>query len=135
MNVEEIIINLKLLSQVEKGQKIITKDTYLNIETRTVVPECIRRWKRQDNRNETIKTINRVINEALSVRNREPRIKLYLRKAKQGIINLKDTYSMCHQTCARLDTILDKIMAVDSDELPVDGVYTEPDVHKTGRIA
>ena len=31
MNIEEIIINLKLLSQVEKGQKIITKDTYLNI--------------------------------------------------------------------------------------------------------
>jgi hypothetical protein len=76
-----------------------------------------------------------VINEALSARNREPRIKLYLRKAKQGVINLKDTYSMCHQTCARLDTILDKITVVDSAELPVDGVYTEMDAQKTGRIS
>lgn len=135
MDIEEIIINLKLLEQVEKGQKLITRDAYLNIEPTTFIPECIRRWKRQDNRNETIKTINRVINEALGVRTREPRIKLYLRKAKQGIINLKDTYSMCHQTCARLDTILDKITVVDSAELPVDGVYTEVDVHKTGRIS
>ena len=32
MDTEEIIINLKLLQQVEKGQKLITRDAYLNIE-------------------------------------------------------------------------------------------------------
>lgn len=123
MEIEEIIINLKLLEQVEKGQKLITRDAYLNIEPTTFIPECIRRWKRQDNRNETIKTINRIINDALSLLAKEPRIKVYLRKSKQGIMNLKDTYSMCHQTCARLDMILDKIKVVDSVELPVDGGY------------
>ena len=123
MEIEEIIINLKLLEQVEKGQKLITRYAYLNIEPTTFIPECIRRWKRQDNRNETIKTINRIINDALSLLTKEPRIKMYLRKSKQGIMNLKDTYSMCHQTCARLDMILDKIKVVDSVELPVDGGY------------
>jgi len=123
METEEIIINLKLLEQVEKGQKLVTRDAYLNIEPTTFIPECIRRWKRQDNRNETIKTINRIINDALSLLPKEPRIKVYLRKSKQGIMNLKDTYSMCHQTCARLDMILDKIKVVDSVELPVDGGY------------
>jgi len=33
----------------------------------------------------------------------------YLVNAKKGIINMKDTYSICLQTMARLDTILDKI--------------------------
>jgi hypothetical protein len=123
MEVEEIIINLKLLEQVERGQKLITRDTYLNIEPATLMPECIRRWKRQDSRHETVKSINRIINQAIQHLPQEPRLKSYLRKAKIGITNLKDTYSMCLQTGARLDTILDKIKAFDSVELPVDGGY------------
>jgi hypothetical protein len=33
----------------------------------------------------------------------------YLKEAKTGILNMKETYSTCVQTVARLDTILDKI--------------------------
>ena len=33
----------------------------------------------------------------------------YLKEAKVGILNMKETYSICVQTMARLDTILDKI--------------------------
>jgi hypothetical protein len=33
----------------------------------------------------------------------------YLKEAKIGILNMKETYSTCIQTMARLDTILDKI--------------------------
>ena len=109
MNIEEIIINLKLLSQVEKGQKIITKDTYLNIETRALVPECIRRWNRQDSRHETLRAINRIVNDAISLVQTDTRIRIGLKEAINGINNLKDTYTQCHQTCARIDTILDKI--------------------------
>ena len=76
MNIEEIIINLKLLSQVEKGQKIITKDTYLNIETRTIVPECIRRWNRQDSRHETLRAINRIVNDAISLIQTDSRVRV-----------------------------------------------------------
>jgi len=109
MNVEELIINLKLLAQVEKGQKIITKDTYLNIETKHLIPECIRRWNRQEGRNETLRSINRIVNDSITSLPHEPRIQTYLKQSSQGIVNLKDTYVHCHQTCARLDTILDKI--------------------------
>jgi hypothetical protein len=44
-------------------------------------------------------------------------MKLYIREAKPGIMNLKETYSMCHQTCARLDMILDKVKVYDSIEV------------------
>jgi len=120
MDREEVIINLKLLAQVEKGQKISTRDSYLNLEsTYLFIPQCVRRWKRQESRDDTIKTINRIINDALVISKKDPKMKSYLGKAKLGIINLKETYSMCHQTCARFDTILDKITVVDVEEMEV----------------
>jgi hypothetical protein len=118
MDAEEVIINLKLLSQVEKGQKLITRDAYLNIEGPYLfIPEFVRRWRRQDSRDETIKCINRVVNDAITLLKKDPSMKPYIRGAKPGIMNLKETYSMCHQTCARLDMILDKIKVYDSIEV------------------
>jgi hypothetical protein len=110
MDKEEIIINLKLLEQVEKGQKLITRDAYLNIESPIFfIPEFVRRWRRQDSRHETVKVINRVINDAISISKKDETIKAYIDKAIPGVMNLKETYSMCQQTCARLDMILDKM--------------------------
>ena len=40
-------------------------------------------------------------------------LKDYLIKSCTGIANLKETYATCKQTCARLDTILDKIQSLE----------------------
>jgi hypothetical protein len=118
MDGEEVIINLKLLSQVEKGQKLITRDAYLNIEGPYLfVPEFVRRWRRQDSRHETVKCINRVVNDAITLLKKDPSMKSYILGAKPGIMNLKETYSMCHQTCARLDMILDKIKVYATEDV------------------
>lgn len=113
IGIEEIVINLKLLATVDKNQKLITRDSYLNIESRSLIPEFIRRWNRQDNRNETIKKINNVVNSAIKhiQANHEDvyNVKEYLKNAMSGVSNLKETYSTCSQTCARLDVILDKM--------------------------
>lgn len=114
MDIEEIIINLKILQKLEKNQKIITRGAYLNIESPSLIPEFIRRWNRQDNRVETIKRINTIVNSAIENldKNEIFNIKEYLIGSKEGINNLKETYSTCSQTCARLDIILDKINTV-----------------------
>jgi len=111
IGIEEIVINLKLLATVDKNKKLITRDAYMNIESRSIVPEFIRRWNRQENRNETIKKINNVVNSAIKHidSNDKYDIKKYLKNAMIGVSNLKETYSTCSQTCARLDVILDKI--------------------------
>ena len=101
---EEIIVNLNVLGQLKKGQKLCTRGEYLDIESPDIIPECIRRWRRQESRNDMILTLNKVINEA--IRQDVPR---YLDKAIVGLENLKQTYSQCRQTVARLDMILDKI--------------------------
>ena len=111
MDIEEIIINLKILQNLEKNQKLITRGAYLNIESPSLIPEFIRRWNRQDNRVETLKRINTIVNAAIeNLDNNETfNIKEYLIGSKEGINNLKETYSTCSQTCARIDIILDKI--------------------------
>jgi hypothetical protein len=43
----------------------------------------------------------------------DPMINQTMLDAIQGISNLKDTYAMCHQTCARIDTVLDKIRRIE----------------------
>jgi hypothetical protein len=113
MDIEEIIINLKLLNKVEKNQKIITRGEYLNVEPKTIIPECIRRWNRQDSRHETLRKINSIIDVAIKIiddpKYKDFNIRKYLLESKTGISNLKETYCLCNQTCSRLDIIIDKI--------------------------
>jgi len=109
---DEIMINLKVLASIEQNKKIVTRDTFLNIETRQIVPEWARRWWRGDDRNETLKKIDEVIESALRIRTSQETqliIDPYLKNSIKGLTNLKSTYTACIQTCARLDTIIGKI--------------------------
>jgi len=109
MDLDDVIINLKLLAMVGKHQKLVTRDVYLNIEARSIVPESLRRWKRGDDRHGAIQKINQTINAALKYAPEHPSIQGYLENSVRGIQNLKETYALCQQTCARLDAVLDKI--------------------------
>jgi len=108
-SIEDIITNLNVLSNLEQSKKLVTKDVYLNIEQDTIIPEFIKRWLRGDSRDNTIKKINSVIEESISQLDNYPELYDYLQNAKKGINNLKETYSTCSQTKARLDTIIFKI--------------------------
>jgi len=108
---DELIVNLKVIGMVDKHQKLVTKDTYLNLEQMSLVPECIRRWRRGDTRHTAIHKIAQTIDAALSLERTDAMCK-YLQPCVKGINNLKDTYSDCPQTCARLDAINDRIISV-----------------------
>ena len=111
---DDVTVNLKLLARVQKHQKIITRDTFLNVEAKSLVPECIRRWRRGDDRHTTINKINSVVTAGIELLPSTPWIRNELIEAAEGIKNLKETYSACSQTCARLDTIIDKIKTVEN---------------------
>jgi hypothetical protein len=106
---DEIVINLKLLARVGKHQKLVTRDAFLNVEAKSLVPECVRRWRRGDDRNSAITKINDIVVSAIEQTDTVPSLKKELEDAMVGIENMKETYAPCCQTCARLDTILDKI--------------------------
>ena len=124
---------------MEKNQKLISRGQYINIEPQSIIPEAIRRWRRQDSRDETLKKINLIVNSAIeyiskqsqqqtrtnqilieeeettrtTILGHKPKsgheMKVYLENALCGIQNLKETYATCSQTCARIDVVLNKI--------------------------
>ena len=106
---DEVVVNLKVIASITVNTKLYTKGAYLNIEQHSIVPESVRRWYRQDSRDESIKRIDRTITKAIAYLPKERVMHQYLKEAKIGILNMKETYSICVQTMARLDTILDKI--------------------------
>lgn len=104
---DEVIVNLKVIASITVNSKLYTKGSLLNLEQYSVVPESLRRWYRQDSRDDAIKKIDRVITKAFTYK--KETISKYLTDAKTGVLNMKDTYSSCVQTSARLDTIIDKV--------------------------
>ena len=110
MDLDDVIINLKLLAMVGKHQKLVTRDVYLNIEVPSVIPESLRRWRRGDDRHGAIQKINQTVIAAIKYLPTHPGMNEYLTNAARGIENLKETYAPCKQTCARIDSVLDKIL-------------------------
>ena len=110
--IDEILINLKVLESLEINKKLVTRDTYLNVETDKIIPVGIRRWWRQDDRNETLRKIDDIVDKALRLRDDKGKSEVidpYLINSIKGLRKLKQTYSLCVQTCARLETIINKI--------------------------
>jgi len=105
---DEVVINLKVIASITLNSRLYTKGALLNLEQDSYIPLSVRRWYRQDSRDEAIKKIDRVITKSITFTKTTTMIK-YLKDARTGILNMKDTYSSCIQTSARLDTILDKI--------------------------
>ena len=65
MDKEEIYVNLKVLHSLDKNQKLVSRGAFLNVEPISIIPEFLRRWHRQDNRNECLKKITLVVNSAI----------------------------------------------------------------------
>ena len=107
--IDDSIVNLKVLSGLEQNKKLVTKETFLNVEKPNFLPEGIKRWWRSDGREETIKKIDLVISKAIESSNTNPELVEFIKNSKKGIINLKETYTDCNQTKARLDTIIVKM--------------------------
>ena len=113
MNIEDVIVNLKVISKLTKNQKINTYQTHLNIEQKALIPEWARRWARQDNRDTALIKINNNIDMAIEYdkanSSKQYAIKSYLRDCKPGLEHLKETYILCTQTGSRIDLLIDKI--------------------------
>jgi hypothetical protein len=106
---DEVNVNLTVLAKLPINTRLNTSGVYMNIESETYIPQFVKRWARGDNRDEMIQKINRVVIKAISIIESDTELIGNLDEASKGILNLKETYSTCVQTCARLDVIEDKI--------------------------
>ena len=126
---DELVVNLIVISKVQINTKLYTSGIYLNLEQPSYIPESVRRWIRQDSRDETIKKINRIVMRALEELKRDPdkndAYVFHLLEAKKGLLNLRETYSNCIQTVARIDTLISKISSIEP-EIETKGITIEP---------
>jgi len=131
---DELIVNLIVMSKVQINTKLYTSGIYLNLEQPSYIPESVRRWLRQDSRDETIKKINRIIIRSLDEYARDTTknaiYKYHLLEAKKGLLNLRETYSNCIQTVARIDTLITKIETIETPKDKQDKVNV--DVRQNG---
>ena len=123
MEDDSIIINLKVIAAIQPNDKINTSDNFLNIETKNIVPQFIKRWWRHDDRNESLNRIDEIISEALGKNNTI--IHDNVQYALPGLNNLKNTYSKCIQTVARINTIIEKINIAFPTDLDNDSSQSE----------
>ena len=114
----EVIVNLNVLSKLEKNKKLITKQQYLNIDTSsTKLTSAVTRWWREEGRDDALKKIDWLITKSEQFLKTNSEIEVYLKNAITGLENLKQTYSSCTQTQARLDVIIDKIKKITQNTL------------------
>lgn len=114
--VDELCVNLSILATTPINTKIDTTGVLLNHEVSLYyIPIPLKRWWAGDSRDETIRKIERIVTKTIlfcDVLNREVtrcQLKELLLKSVTGLNNIRETYSSCVQTSARIDTIISKI--------------------------
>ena len=116
---KEVISKLKFIGKIQKGEKINVK--FMFIQPDGFVTKISRTVFYYDNRKNTLSFVQETINRSLeiinnSVNSSKPsdeimckHIMFDLKQAKQGLINLKDTYVLDIKFCCDMDTFLQLI--------------------------
>tara|TARA_Y100000991_G_C21964381_1_gene346092 strand:- start:1817 stop:2224 length:408 start_codon:yes stop_codon:yes gene_type:complete len=115
LKIEDIVLNLKLISKIKQNDKMIIINQILNVDSRLL--QSVRRWYTCDNRNDTVQFIENVINTAIDYMNHENKntvydiesIKIELKNTIQGLENLSATYKIDNLIISKIDILKEKI--------------------------
>ena len=116
---EEILINLSLISKIENGNKLVITDKYINIDTSYF--NFVTRWLFGNSRMQTMEFIREMLNQSflhgmkLIQEDTETSNQLLLRLNSElknsinGLTNLKQTYYMDKAIQAKIDVMIENI--------------------------
>lgn len=115
--IEEVILNLKLIGKIKQNEKMIVINKILSIDNRVAQP--LRRWYTSDNRYNTIEFIGSIINKGFDlmqqtndlVYNKE-QIKKEILATIQGLENLSATYKIDILMISKIDILKEKIIRI-----------------------
>jgi hypothetical protein len=121
LSLEDIFINLTLLSKIEVGDKLIQNGSMKHINIDTSYFQFITRWFKGSNRNNSLKFINHVLNRAfeyndnmLEEKTEKSAVTVFrltadLKNSLNGLNNLKQTYSTDKLIQSELDVMIDNV--------------------------
>lgn len=114
-DMEDIILNLKIISKIKQHEKLIVVNKTLVVDNRLIQPFW--RWYTADNRMDTISFITNTIKTALECMSNttnkvcdKDTIKQELLTTLIGLDNLSATYKLDNLTVAKIDLLHDKIV-------------------------
>lgn len=116
INIDEIILNLKMISKIKQNNKMIIVNGIINVDARVLQP--LLRWYTSDTREDTIAFITNIINSALSIVGDErlsnhiydkSTINQELMNTIQGLDNLSATYKIDNLMVSKIDILREKI--------------------------
>lgn len=126
MTIDQILTNLKIISKIKKGEKMITNNMIMEIDNRYL--QWFRRWWEQNSRISTVDFFNKILERAFQIidetyDNKDQKnyyfneensrilqkFSLELTNARQGLNNLKETYTDDETTKSQLDIMDEKI--------------------------
>ena len=106
----EININLRVISQLNEGDKLLVSSNLLQIDrsTRGVFNACSR-YLNNESRQHTIIRINELVRKALEEKDTNDSIQRNLVQSLNGLEQLKKTYIADPTVVAQLEVIIDEI--------------------------
>ena len=127
-SINNILLNMKIISEIKENDKLLTNNNCLEIDTRYV--QFIQRWLYEDGREVTLIKISEIIDNLFNfidnnystkrniVNNGNfdedkthlfQRIHLNLQNSIKGLENLKTTYKHDIKTISQIDLIIEKV--------------------------
>lgn len=119
LNLEDVFINLRLISKINQGEKLLQTDKHINIDTSYF--QIVTRWFRGASRNETISFIQKVLAKSFEFSDKliedeidESSQKLLrlntdLKNCLEGLANLKVTYMYDKLIQSEIDVLIDNV--------------------------
>jgi len=110
LSLEDIYINLSVISKIEVNNKLIIDDIYITIDKTYF--NFISRWFSNSSRDESIKYISYIINSSFIYLNHlteVDRLNNHLQLCLNGLNNLKQTYISDKLMQAKIDVIIGNI--------------------------
>ena len=73
LSIDDIIINLKIISKIKEDDKMIVNDKTMDVDSRNI--QFVRRWLTSDNRETTINFITKIFNQSFIYYSKGERLK------------------------------------------------------------
>ena len=113
LSLEELYINLSLISKIEVGNKLIINEQFITIDN-SYFGFIYRKYYYNMNREKILKYITYIYNLCFSILNKnefneKDRVINYLNLGLNGLNNIKQTYSDDKLVQAKIDVIIENI--------------------------
>ena len=106
----EININLKIISQINEGDKLFVSQNLLQIDrSQRGVANATVRWYNNESRQQTMIQLNKIIRKAFEHMHQDSLISANLESSVKGLIELKKTYIDDPTIVAQIDVLMEEI--------------------------